>query len=292
MRTRHFQQVDVFTAVPFRGNPVAVILEADGLDTAQMQQIARWTNLSETTFVLPPTIPGADYLLRIFTPGAELPFAGHPTLGSAHALLESGRVRPRDGLLVQQCGAGLVSLWVNEGPGMERSIAFQVPSPTLTPLTKAQLSTVERILRQPLSLNPEPCVVDVGPRWIIAQLPDAASVLSLKPDLTQLRDLSLRNGVTGLTVFGAYPEGSDIRIETRSFAPAHGVDEDPVCGSGNGCVAAFIQRNGLGASLGTKFVATQGQVLGRDGRVHLDLEGDRIWIGGNAVTCIEGILRA
>lgn len=283
---RTYKVVDVFTSQPFMGNPVAVILDADGLDTPAMQAIAGWTNLSETTFVLPPTSPEADYRLRIFTPRGELPFAGHPTLGSAYALLEAGRVKPRDnGSLVQECDMGLVALTVTDQGG-DRRLSFELPPATITTLGKADLNELEAILGSALKV--EPGVVNVGPVWIIAQLEDANAVIGLRPDLAKLAELERRLGVTGVTVFGPHPSG-DAAIEVRTFAPSSGVDEDPVCGSGNGSVAAFLRARGLLPSSGKDYLATQGRCVGRNGRiaVNIDSKGG-IRIGGSCVTCVDG----
>ncbi len=284
-----FKQVDVFTANRFRGNPVAVVLRADDLDTAQMQQIAHWTHLSETTFVVPVTEPGADYHVRIFTPGAELPFAGHPTIGTAHALLEAGMISARDGVLVQQCGAGLVRLAVSQQQA-DRWIALELPEPTLRALDEAQISALETILGQPVLRQFTPCMVDVGPRWIVVQLANAATVLAAKPDLARMREHDIRGHTTGVTVFGAHPAGAATQIEVRSFAPAHGVDEDPVCGSGNGCVAAFIRHTGQIDQFGSELLSSQGAALGRAGIVRLNISDQCIRVGGMAVTCIDGQL--
>ncbi|MGJ7565122.1 PhzF family phenazine biosynthesis protein [Variovorax sp. GB1R11] len=283
---RTYKVVDVFTSQPFMGNPVAVILDAEGLDTHQMQAIAGWTNLSETTFVLPPTSPEADYRLRIFTPRSELPFAGHPTLGSAYALLEAGRVTPRDnGSLVQECDMGLVALTVTDKGG-DRRLSFELPPAAITTLGKADLNELEAILGSALKV--EPGVVNVGPVWIIAQLEDANAVIGLRPDLAKLAELERRLGVTGVTVFGPHPSG-DAAIEVRTFAPSSGVDEDPVCGSGNGSVAAFLWARGLLPSSGKDYLATQGRCVGRNGRiaVNIDSKGG-IRVGGSCVTCVDG----
>ena len=283
---RSYKVVDVFTSRPFMGNPVAVILDAEGLDTQAMQAIAGWTNLSETTFVLPPTSPEADYRLRIFTPRSELPFAGHPTLGSAYALLEAGRVAPREnGSLVQECDMGLVALTVSDTDGGRR-LSFELPPAKIGALGKADLNDLEAILGSKLKV--EPGVVNVGPVWIIAQLEDANAVIGLRPDLAKLAELERRLGVTGVTVFGPHPSG-DAAIEVRTFAPSSGVDEDPVCGSGNGSVAAFLWERGLVPSRGKDYFATQGRCVGRNGRiaVNIDAKGG-IRIGGSCVTCIDG----
>ena len=289
MRSIPFKQVDVFTNVRFKGNPVAVILEADGLTGAQMQQIANWTNLSETTFVLPASNPGADYRVRIFTPHAELPFAGHPTIGTAHALLEAGLIRPRDGALLQQCSAGLVRLQVVQAAGAQW-ISFDLPEPALTPLAADAVQALESLLGAALKQGVQPQLVDVGPRWVVAQLETAQAVLALAPDLQRMKIQDVGNTHTGVVVFGQYERGQPAGIEVRAFAPAHGIDEDPVCGSGNGCVAAFIRHTGQTAAFGTEFLATQGAAVGRAGVLRLTISDERIRVGGNAVTCVDGRL--
>lgn len=265
-----FKQVDVFTDKPFLGNPVAVIIGADGLDTETMQRIARWTNLSETTFLQKSA--SADYRLRIFTPRQELPFAGHPTIGSAHAALEAGFV-PRKKRLVQECGAGLIELSVEDdgriflkGP-RARVERLQGPIPSI-PLAPA--SAVMKI--------------DVGPVWVVAEMSDAGALAALKPDMAALAQWSESMRVTGATVFAPSTD-SISQIHVRSFAPAHGIPEDPVCGSGNLSVAVFA-----GNRLGDSYVARQGMQLGRDGRVSVRIGKDAVEIGGHAVTCVEGTL--
>jgi|SRR5471032_113893 len=285
---RTYKVVDVFTDQALRGNPVAVLLDAEGLDTEEMQAIARWTNLSETTFVLPPTTNEADYRLRIFTPRSELPFAGHPTLGSAHAVLDAGRVTLRpSGRLIQQCGVGLVELAV-EGRGRDRQLAFRLPGAKIEEMDAADIAELDLIVGCGASTKVVPAIMNVGPRWIIAQMPDANSVLNLQPDFTKLAEFERRLGVTGLTVFGACQDG-DAAIEVRTFAPSCGVEEDPVCGSGNASVAAFQWERGLLPSEGKDYVATQGRCVGRAGRVNVSVDGHgRVNIGGSCVTCIEG----
>ena len=287
---RAYKVVDVFTARPLLGNPVAVVLDADGLSTEEMQAIAGWTNLSETTFVLSPTTTKADYRLRIFTPRSELPFAGHPTLGSAHALLEAGRSMSRqDGRLIQECGIGLVDLTVEEHGG-GRQLSFDLPSAKIVQLQAGEIAELERILQRKLNAQITPAIVDVGAIWVIAQLPDAASVLDLRPDLARLADFEQRLRVTGLTVFGAYAQG-DAAIEVRTFAPSCGVTEDPVCGSGNGSVAAFHWQFGLLPPGGGRYVAAQGRCVGRDGRIQINVDAaGKVRVGGSCVTCVEGSL--
>ena len=286
--SRSYKVVDVFTRQPFQGNPVAVVLQAQGLDSAAMQRIAHWTNLSETTFVLPPTAPGADYQLRIFTPRSELPFAGHPTLGSAHAVLEAGVATARDGRLVQQCGVGLVTLRV-QGQGDTQQLAFQVPPATLRPLAADDVQQLQQILGAPLQAGVAPAIVDVGAVWVVAQLPDAAALLALQPDFARSAQFEQRLGVTGVTLFARRTDG-DCALEVRSFAPSCGVNEDPVCGSGNASVALFLRERGLLAQVGSRYVAAQGQCVARNGRVVVDATADTVTLGGACVTCIDGVL--
>lgn len=279
-----FQQVDVFSAVPFRGNPVAVVLDADRLSGEQMQAIAGWTNLSETTFVCKATDPRADYRLRIFTPKSELQFAGHPTIGSAYAVLRSGLKPSLAGRLVQECGKGLINLRVDG----ER-LFLALPKPGLRDLPSQRLGA----LAAALGAGPESvrasAIVDVGIAWLTLQLSNAEMVRGLRPDLAQLRALT-PTGTVGITVFGLSAAGSSCDLEVRSFAPAEGVPEDPVCGSGNGCVAALVRRDRLITQPG--YVAAQGACVGRDGRVEIRFgEDGEIWLGGHAVTCIQGTLR-
>jgi PhzF family phenazine biosynthesis protein len=280
-----FRQVDVFTSVPFRGNPVAVVHGAERLSAERMQSIAAWTNLSETTFVCAPTDERADYSLRIFSPRVEMPFAGHPTIGSAHAVLSAG-LRPRTpGRLLQQCGKGLVPLRV-EG---ER-IFFELPEPSMQEIGAERLNALADALGVAPQAFGASALIDVGPVWATLQLEDADAVRRLRPDMGRVAALSTL-GVADVTVFGLEREGAEAQVEVRSFAPADATPEDPVCGSGNGCVAALVRREGLLAC--DTYVARQGGCLGRDGRVEVRFEGDgSIWVGGQAVTCVEGLLNA
>ena len=285
-----FKTVDVFTAAPFQGNPVAVILDAADLSTAQMQQIANWTNLSETTFIVPTTMDGADYHVRIFTPSAELPFAGHPTIGTAHALLEAKMIEAKDGTLTQQCRVGLVTLKVTHAADGARWISFDLPKPKFTALDKDQIEELESILGTPLDPHNPPYVVDVGPRWVVAQLPTAQAVLDSTPDMQQMKLQDTRDKQTGVVIFGGHGSGAQAQIEVRAFAPAHDIDEDPVCGSGNGCVAAYIRHTGQITKFGGTFLATQGAAVGRAGIIQHTISESTIQIGGNAITCVDGTL--
>lgn len=284
-----FKQVDVFTRKPFMGNPVAVVLEGGALSTDQMQQIANWTNLSETTFVVPATNPQADYHVRIFTPSAELPFAGHPTIGTAHALLEAGVVKAKDGVLVQQCRVGLIRLKVDAGADGAQSISFSLPEPGITQLDAAQVEELEALLGVRVDRAHTPCLVDVGARWVVAQLDSAQAVLDARPDFVRMKEQDKKGRHTGVVIFGPHADGREARIEIRAFAPAHGINEDPVCGSGSGSVGAFIRHTGQVGRLGGEFQASQGAAVGRDGQIRLVI-GEAIEVGGYSVTCIEGSL--
>lgn len=273
MRSRPFKQVDVFTAVPYMGNPVAVVLDGDGLSDAEMQAFANWTNLSETTFVLPPSDPVADYRVRIFTPRAELPFAGHPTLGTAHAVLEAGLARASEGRLVQQCAVGLVDLAVGQA-----GLSFRLPRYALTELTDPEATAwINAPVRDAAQ------AVDVGPVWLVAEVDGVAALENLAHDEVRLADYYVPRGMTGATLYAVEGE----RVVVRSFAPGDGIPEDPVCGSGNGAAAAFRLAAGQVRS-GDSYVASQGRQVGRDGFVQVRFAGSDIHIGGQCVTCIEG----
>jgi len=265
-----FRQVDVFTEKPFLGNPVAVVAGAEGLDAAAMQRIAAWTNLSETTFLLPSD--KADYRLRIFTPRRELPFAGHPTIGSAHAALESGFVKKKE-KLTQECGAGVLELTVEDN-----WIYVKAPQPKVTRVDKP--TPWGRAAR-----------VDVGPVWIVAEVRDAQALAALGPDMPAIAELSRSLEATGVTLFAPAEDGL-ATIHVRSFAPLHGIPEDPVCGSGNISVAAYLRFFKRTEELGNSYLARQGMQMGRDGRVSVRVGERDIQIGGRAVTCVEGTLRA
>lgn len=283
-----FKQVDVFTSQAFKGNPVAVIMDASTLTSEQMQAIANWTNLSETTFVLPATDSQADYQVRIFTPQNELPFAGHPTIGTAHALLESGLITAKEGKLVQQCGAGLVALTVSE----LNHISFELPQPKITPLDTTQTQKLAEILKCQIDTQWNAALVDVGARWVVLQAVNAEAVLATEPDFAALKQHDLEMKVGGATVYGFYENNDEQKhIEVRSFAPSIGINEDPVCGSGNGSVASFIRYHGILPAQNDQVLSSQGRVLGRDGQLQLNLYQDKILVGGSAVTCIDGTIK-
>jgi PhzF family phenazine biosynthesis protein len=271
--TRAFAQVDVFTSTPYAGNPVAVMLDGDGLDTVAMQRFAHWTNLSETTFVLPPSAPEADYRVRIFTPNAELPFAGHPTLGTCHAWLQAGAKPRREDVILQECGAGLVA--VRRTPD---GLAFAAP-PLLRagPVEESLIGHVASVLRIERAEILDAAWADNGPGWVAVLLSDAEAVLALRPGFVDL----------DVGAVGPYPEGSPEAFEVRAFFPKDGSTvEDPVTGSLNASLAEWLLDSGRAQA---PYVARQGTVLGRAGRVHVSRDEDgRIWVGGGTVTCIAG----
>jgi PhzF family phenazine biosynthesis protein len=269
---RPFSQVDVFSSEPFGGNPVAVVLDGSGLSAEQMQLTANWTNLSETTFVLPPTDPGADYQVRIFTPSTELPFAGHPTLGTCHAWLEAGHEPRQPGVVVQQCGAGLVRI--------RRGDLLGFAAPPLIrsgPVSEPLLEQVAGQLRIARADMVEAAWADNGPGWIAVLLDSAQAVLDVRPG----------NGDLDVGLAGPYPPGSECAFEVRAFFPAGGQSvEDPVTGSFNASLAQWLLSSGQASA---PYVASQGTVLGRRGRVHIDASEDgTIWVSGGTVTRISG----
>jgi len=288
MKTHRFKQVDVFTDRPFFGNPVAVVLDADGIDADEMQRIAAWTNLSETTFVLPPQAPGADYRLRTFTPAAELPFAGHPTIGSAHAVLEAGLVPGGTRELRQECGAGILPIRV-EGDGGGRVIFARAPEAKVVRDFSTSVEALSEALGTRVSTEPPPASVDNGPVHLFVCLKSAAAVRQLQPDMAALIRLSRDFSLTTVAVF-ALREGESEAVHIRCFAPVAGIAEDPVTGSANAALPAYLAHHDLLGRVGRAYVARQGEELGRAGRVHirvLDDEG-RAEFGGRAITVIEG----
>jgi PhzF family phenazine biosynthesis protein len=289
-RTVRFKQVDVFTAVPFKGNPLAVVFDADDLDDAQMQAIARWTNLSETTFLVKPTEPAADYRVRIFTTHGELPFAGHPTLGTAHALRESGYQPKVPGKLIQQCGAGLVELRAQEGGAW----AFAAPPARVTPLATDLYATLALALRSDaVDFSAPPCGIDNGAPWLVVRVNSAAACLAIKPDAAALARVVEAVGAHGIAVYGPHEANGPATFEVRCLMVGGnlGVGEDPVTGSANAALAGLLtaqqRRPGLA------YTVRQGTAIGRAGQVsvHYDDATGKTWIGGSSVTVVDGTFR-
>ncbi len=273
--SRPFAQVDVFTTQPYAGNPVAVVLEGAGLSVDAMQRFAHWTNLSETTFVLPPESQDADYRVRIFTPGRELPFAGHPTLGTCHAWLEAGGAPRRDDVIVQECGAGLVPVRRTEA-----GLAFAAPPLMRSgPVDDALVERLARMLGVDRAAMRDTQWVDNGPGWVAVLLDDPEAVLALTPRYDEL----------DVGVVAPYPAGSPEAFEVRAFTYKNGaVDEDPVTGSLNASLAQWLLATGRATA---PYVARQGTALGRSGRVHVSQDADgAVWVGGGTVSCVRGEL--
>lgn len=273
-RTRAFSQVDVFTDEPFLGNPVAVVLDGDGITDSDMARLANWTNLSETTFVVPPSSGEADYGLRIFTPGGEIPFAGHPTLGSAHAWLEAGGVPRSPGKIIQECPLGLIDVRRSDS-----GLSFRAPGlKRAGPLDSTHLDRIAR----GLAIGRERIVahqwVDNGPGWAVVQLATAEGVLALEPDDRYMGDLMLG-------VVGAHPEGSPVAFEVRAFALPAGVREDPVTGSLHAGIAQWLIRTGAAPR---RYRAGQGGRLRRQGVVTIEADDAEVWVGGRSLTCVRG----
>ena len=310
MASRPFKQVDVFTSAAYLGNPVAVVLDGTGLSDASMQSFARWTQLSETTFVLPPSpeakAQGADYKLRIFTPGGELPFAGHPTLGSASAWLKAGGQAQQAGVLVQECGVGLVRLEMREGRW-----AFAAPPVQMRSMPEATLPALLTALGLQTNQVMDSQILNNGPEWWAFLLDDVETVRNLAPDHLALKQLGVKVGVAaktgqeniaspllisrsnresrafaGKSLRHEATDKPDAQLEVRAFAAAIGITEDPVTGSLNASLSQWLIGSG---EMPTDYVASQGSALGREGRVHIqqDTQG-QVWVGGDTVICIEG----
>jgi len=271
---RRFAQVDVFTTTPHAGNPVAVVLDAEGMTLAEMQRLAHWTNLSETTFVLPPASPAADYRVRIFTPTLELPFAGHPTLGTCHAWLDAGGT-PRGDTIVQECAAGLIPVRRTEA-----GLAFAAPPLVRSgPVEEGLVAHIAALLGIAREEIADAQWADNGPGWVAVLLADAQAVLRLRPGPVDL----------DIGVVGRHPPGAECAFEVRGFFPKDGATvEDPVTGSLNASLAEWLLRTGRARA---PYVASQGTALGRAGRVHVTQDEDgTIWVGGGTITCIRGEL--
>jgi len=298
MKQRAFKQVDVFTAVPYQGNPLAVVLDGTALSDEAMQRFARWTNLSETTFVLPPTHADTDYRVRIFTPGGELPFAGHPTLGSCHAWLEAGgEPAAREGI-VQQCAVGLIKIR-RDG----RRLAFAAPPLNRSNPSPALLAQVAAALGLKAQQIIAAQLLDNGPVWLGLLLDSAQTVLQLEPNQLELKNLGQKVGVVAVEPTGspliarsnrearafmteAPPSPASAELEVRAFAAPIGINEDPVTGSLNASLAQWLIAEGHAPE---RYVAAQGTCLDRAGRMHIERDASgQVWVGGESVTCIDG----
>lgn len=284
--------VDVFTDRAGFGNPVAIVCGADALDSAAMQRFANWINLSETTFVLRPTTTAADYRVRIFTPRSELPFAGHPSVGTAWALLREGRIAARDGRLVQECAAGLLPLRT-DGDGDALRVAVRAPHARLRIAEPREQALLDAAL--PSDLRADSTALwrgDNGPVWWLVELRDEATVRGLAPDLPRIADACTTTGAVGVCVFAPTADTTDEQLVVRAFCPADGIPEDPVTGSVNAAVAALLHHQGRSHDIGHRYRASQGRELGRNGLVDIEIDDDgEVWIGGHCVAVSRGQLR-
>lgn len=282
MKQLGFKQVDVFANEPFKGNPVAVIFDADDLTDEQMKDIASWTNLSETTFVCKPEDEQADYKLRIFTPNNELSFAGHPTIGSSYAVLQNGLISKNKGYLVQECGVGLVKIDYTE-----EKTYFSLSKPKISDIELKQLDGII----DSLGINGEDVIhskkVNIGAEWLTLHIKNSSIVKRIEPNFEQMKNY-IYEGTTGVTIFGENEDDKDTTFEVRSFAPNEGVNEDPVCGSGNGCVAAVNELYGL--IVNKEYSNSQGECINRNGRVYIKQE-DGLKLGGISKIVIDGKIR-
>ena len=299
-----FKQVDVFTSHPFKGNPLAVVFDADSLTGDEMQAIARWTNLSETAFLLAPTDARADYRVRIFTTKGELPFAGHPTLGTAHAFLESGRTPKIPGRLVQECGAGLIELAADasgtSGTASDTASdttssgawAFAAPPARITPLAADQHDALRAALRSDaIDFTATPCGVDNGAPWLVVRLASAQAVLALDVDYAAIEAIAASVGAHGVAAYGPHDAHGPATFEVRCLMTGLGNGEDPVTGSANAAIAMLLDEQKRRP--GERYTVRQGTALGRDGRVHVayDDAARKIWVGGHSVTVVDGTCR-
>ena len=293
MVTRRFMHLDVFAPRAGAGNPLAVVLDSEGLDTDAMQRIAAWTNVIETTFVLPPTTPEASYRVRIFTPRRELAFAGHPSVGTAHAVLAAGLATPREAadgtrLLVQECGAGLLPVRV-EGDGPTRALFVQAPATQVLARRDGDDASLRALLGERLS-TAGAALIDSGRRWWAAELVDEAAVRGWTPDFSGIAALATPHEAMGLAVF-ARCAGADYGLVVRALMPFHGHYEDPASGAANAALAGYLHATRQARELGDRYVVSQGREVGRDARLSLVREGGRIWVGGTTQTVVAGSLR-
>ena len=287
---RPFLQLDVFASRLFEGNPLAVVADAAGLDADAMQRIARWTNLSETAFLLPPTQAGADYRVRIFTPRQELPFAGHPSVGSAWVAIELGLVPAGKTALLQECAAGLLPVRVL-GESAARIIHVQAPPARLDDVDDALRAGLADALRVTLA-HAQASRVDNGPHWIVCDLHEAGVVRALQPDMAALAALCVRHAAVGVNVFGREHDAGAAAMAVRAFCPADGIPEDPVTGSANAAIMARLAARGDRDGYGLRYRASQGREVGRDGTVEVarDAASGAITIGGACVIGVRGEL--
>lgn len=283
---RYFQ-VDVFSLRPGLGNPLAVVLDAGDLDLARMQAIARWHNLAETTFLLPPATSGADYRVRIFTTQREIAFAGHPSIGSAHVALATGLAQATDGVLIQECQAGLLPIRVLDD-GDAATLSVRVPRSQIVRYGDGADAPLQAALHGRVRGRLQPALVEGGRRWWLAELADEAQVRGMQPDFDAIRGLAEQTQSLGLCVFARCGERRD-RLVVRAFPLGVGISEDPASGAANAAIAAFLDEAQALDALGTSYLVSQGREMGRDAELRLHIDGERhVWVGGRCQTVIRG----
>lgn len=289
MVPRPFVQADVFADRPGAGNPLAVVLDATGLDDAAMQAIARWTRLPETTFVLPPTRPGASYALRMFSPKKEVPFAGHPSVGTAHAVLEAGLAEPRAGLLLQEGVAGLLPLRVDMDAGVRR-IAIRTPRAQLVETAEARGARLAEALDWLPAGELPPALMDGGRRWWLAEARDEASLRSALPDWESIAALARATASMGVLAF-ARCHGQDYQVAARAFVGGPALFEDAASGAANATLAAWLALRDALPGCGGHYQVSQGREVGHDARLHMQVDADgEVWAGGQVVSVVRGTI--
>jgi PhzF family phenazine biosynthesis protein len=287
MPPRRYLQVDVFSKRPGCGNPLAVVLDAEGLNSEQMQKIAAWTNLVETTFVLPPSEANADYRVRIFTPQREIPFAGHPSLGTAHALLALKLVRAQKGEIIQECGAGLIPIRIETSKKFRRRLFFRAPVVKNIEAFDSGFEPAAEVFSKLALGELAPSLVEGGRKWWIAEMRDEKSLRSLQPDHAAIIAMSKASDSMGLCVFSRCKD-QDYQLAVRAFAPAFGIKEDPASGAANATIAAYLLDSGALQSIGHNYRVSQGREMGHDATIDLRAEKQEdIWVGGECQTVIN-----
>ncbi len=290
MPPRPYLQVDVFSKRPGCGNPLAVVLNAVDLTSEQMQTIAAWTNLVETTFVLPPTQANADYRVRIFTPQREIPFAGHPSLGTAHALLVSKQINTKNGEIIQECDAGLIPIRIETSKKFRRRLFFRAPAVKNIALLGSDSTEANSVFSRLELGELSPSLVEGGRKWWIAEMRDENALRNLKPDHSGITAMSKANDSMGLCVFSRC-HNQDYQLAVRAFAPAFGIKEDPASGAANATIAAYLLDSGALESIGNNYRVSQGREIGHDATIDLRAsQQDDIWVGGECQTVINGTL--
>jgi PhzF family phenazine biosynthesis protein len=288
MPPRRYLQVDVFSKRPGCGNPLAVVLDAEGLTSEQMQTIAAWTNLVETTFVLPPSQANADYRVRIFTPQREIPFAGHPSLGTAHALLASKQIKIQKGEIIQECGAGLIPIRIETSKKFRRRLFFRAPAVKNIEVLRTGSAKADSVFSHLELGELSPSLVEGGRKWWIAEMHDENALRTLQPDHAAITALSQATDSMGLCVFSRCKD-QDYQMAVRAFAPAFGIKEDPASGAANATIAAYLLDSGALKSIGHNYRVSQGREIGHDATIDLRAaQQDDIWVGGECQTVIHG----